>query len=140
MRGVLLFLLAGPALAAEHGPAVRTGTEGLEAVSLQVANAGAVPIACEAQIAHWFALPVALADPGQVAEAVLWRDPVTGTVHLTNDRGEALPVERLWCGLAGRTWATRAPVAIDRGRAEAPIRLSCTAADDRLLCGDAHRP
>ncbi|GIX14037.1 MAG: hypothetical protein KatS3mg118_1996 [Paracoccaceae bacterium] len=139
-RAAVLTILALAAAAA--GPvAPGTQTAGLERLPLRVTNAAAGPIACAAQIAHWFAMPLADIAPGATAEIALWRHPESGTVMILNARGEALPVERIWCGHAGRAWQTRAQIAIDRSRPAAPIALSCGAGDERLVClPHAHRP
>lgn len=115
---------------------VRTGTAGLEHLSLTIANDASEPITCTAEIAHWYSLNLAMAAPGTTAAIDLWFDPETGSYAALNDKDENLPVERLWCGLAGRAYATRSQIRLDRGKAAAPAarRLSCAVAAERLVC------
>lgn len=127
-------ILASPAAATELRPiSVRTGTDGLSATPLTVANAGREPISCHADIAHWYSLDLTTIAPGRSAEIVLWLDPATGTFAALNDKNENLPVERLWCGLAGRAYATRAQVALDDRQASVR-QVSCHDAGERLAC------
>lgn len=115
---------------------VRTGTEGLELVPFTISNEGREALACNADIAHWYSIEIANAAPGETARIELWFDPKTGTYAALNDKRENLPVERLWCGLAGRVYATRSQITLDRGQnAVATARkLVCTNASDRLVC------
>lgn len=119
-----------------HHIKVRTGTDGLSPVTLTVTNAAAEAIACHADIAHWYSLELAQAAPGAALEIELWFDPKTGTYAALNDKRENLPVERLWCGLAGRAYATRALLSLDRDSKTpaATQALSCADGDTRLVC------
>lgn len=116
---------------------VRTGTDGLTPVTLTVANAGIEPIACHADIAHWYSLELAKAAPGAVLDIELWFDPETGTYAALNDKGENLPVERLWCGMDGRAYATRALISLDRRAEKLPAAeraMRCVENGGRLSC------
>lgn len=130
-------LLAGllPAIAADAAETGR-GAAGLAVVPFSVDNAGPVPIVCAAAVAHWFSLELGRAPAGGTVTAVLWADPAGGAVFVLNDVGDRLPIERLWCGIAGRGWQTRAQVALARraGEAPPPIGLVCTPAGERLAC------
>lgn len=115
----LLFLTAGAG-------AAETGSAGLVAVPLTVANAGAEAIGCRAAIAHWFSAEVGTAPPGGTVEATLWVDPATGAVFLINAAGDPMPVESLWCGVAGATWRTRSLVPLPRQAAAGDaVALTC---------------
>jgi len=129
--------LAGAAAApAAHAAEAARGTDGLVVVPFEARNDGAAPIVCAVAVAHWYSVELGRAGPGAAVAARLWADPAGGTVFVLNAHGDRLPVERLWCGLAGRGWATRSPVALGRraGEAPAPIRLACAANGERLAC------
>ncbi|WP_244441109.1 hypothetical protein [Mesorhizobium sp. STM 4661] len=114
---------------------VRTGTEGLDPVPLTISNAGREALSCNADFAHWYSAAIATAAPGKSARVELWFDPKTGTYAILNDKRENLPVERLWCGLAGHAYATRVQIALDRTEAVKGERaVTCDVAQDRLVC------
>ena len=139
-RVVFAALLGFPASAEAvelHHITVRTGTEGLSPVTLTVTNAGNEPIACNADIAHWYSLELATAASGAALKIELWFDPKTGTYAALNDKHENLPVERLWCGLAGRAYATRALIPLERHAQAQPATeqaLTCSSGEERLAC------
>jgi hypothetical protein len=112
-----------------------TGSAGLSALMVDVRNTGSAPIACAAAVAHWFSLDLGTADAGGTVTIGLWRDPANGAVFALNPSQDRLPVERLWCGLAGRSWATRAEIALPRQPGPADdIAVACTVVGDRLAC------
>lgn len=132
----LAALAAGPALASAGDG------DGLVEVPLTVANEGAGAIGCRAAIAHWFSADLGTAAAGEAVEAVLWTEPATGAVFLINAAGDRMPVESLWCGVAGATWRTRSLIPLPR-RAAAGERLSLTcrgAADEARLACRRERP
>jgi len=135
---VLLVMLAFASLANAvelHHVVVRKGTEGLDMVPLTISNAGNDTLACNADFAHWYSAAVATVAPGKSARLELWFDAKTGTFTILNDKRENLPVERLWCGLSGRAFATRTQIALDRaGAGKGSLAVSCAAAHDSLLC------
>jgi hypothetical protein len=57
-------------------------------------------------------------------------------VFLRNTVGDDMPVQRLWCGLKGRSWATRAEILLDRriGVTPFPISLDCAGKGNRTTC------
>lgn len=139
VRHILLAILAftPPANAVElHHVTVRTGTDGLDPVPLTVSNGSPEALSCNADFAHWYSAEIATAPSGGNADIDLWFDPKTGTYTILNDSQENLPVERLWCGFAGRAYATRAQIALDRGAqvSVAPLHISCVEATGRLVC------
>lgn len=128
VTAVVLLAMAGPALAGKT-----VDTEGLVAVDLAVRNDGEKPILCQAEIAHWFATDLARVAPGETASLGLRVNTHSGTWAAMNTAGEALPVERAWCGVEGHTYETR----FDLGLKSAKPRdrqLGCRAEGDRLLC------
>jgi len=118
-----------------HHVTVRTGTDGLAMVPLTISNSGSEGLSCNADFAHWYSAGVATVEPGKSARIELWFDPKTGTFTILNDKRENLPLERLWCGLSGRAYATRVQVALDRGDAARGMRtVSCGMEQDSLVC------
>lgn len=107
--------------------------ESLVAVPVEVRNSGTTPILCQAEIAHWFATDLARIAPGESASLDLRFDPLSGTWAAMNARGEALPVERAWCGLEGRTYETRWNLSLGRDQPQAR-QLDCRGEGDRLNC------
>ena len=131
-----LFLCASAAHAVElHHVEVRTGTEGLSPVSLTLTNAGGGAIACSADIAHWYSLELATAAPGAEMRIPLWFDPGTGTYSILNDKRENLPVERLWCGFAGRAYVTRSQIVLERSALPTERSMKCVDTAGALRCG-----
>lgn len=113
---ILLPIFASPALAVELRPA-----------PVDVTNKGTAPIACVAQLAHWFSTGLGTAEPGETLRIPLRLEPSTRTYVLLNVKNDHMPVEALWCGIAGKAYETRA--AIERGQTE----VSC-AGTGRLVC------
>ncbi|MFD2058387.1 hypothetical protein ACFSQT_36470 [Mesorhizobium calcicola] len=118
-----------------HHVIVRTGTDGLDMVPLTISNAGSEGLSCNADFAHWYSAEIATVEPGASARVEFRFDPKTGTFTILNDKRENLPVERLWCGLSGRAYATRVQIALDRADAAKGERaVSCAMAQDSLAC------
>ncbi|MFC6487170.1 hypothetical protein [Nitratireductor sp. GCM10026969] len=108
----------------------------LSAWPVTVGNEGRSAIDCKAEIAHWFSLDLAMIPPGTEGGFTLWVDDSTGTHFARNAHGEPLPVERVWCGIAGKAYVTRWTIPLDRtphARAT-PLHLGCAPAGDRLEC------
>jgi hypothetical protein len=133
---LLLAALAVPPAPAEEAQPVVRGTEGTAAIPFTARNDGPARIACSAAIAHWYSFDLGEAGPGETVRATLWLDPATGEVSLLNELQDRMPVQALWCGLAGRSWATRSSVPLARRAGEAPgrIELTCASERDRLVC------
>ncbi|WP_211110066.1 hypothetical protein [Acuticoccus mangrovi] len=124
--GLMVGLAAGSATAA---------IVGAEPAPVTVENRTAEPIACEASIAHWFSAAFGTAGPGASLALPLLRAP-DGTVAVVSDRGEAMAVERVWCGRPGAAWQTRATLDLPRSEGAAvdwPELIICRMAD-RLIC------
>lgn len=118
-----------------HHVDVRKGTDGLDMVPLTISNAGKAALSCNADFAHWYSTTLATIEPGGGAHLELWFDPKTGTFTILNDKRENLPVERLWCGLAGRAYATRTQIALGRADAAKGSRtVSCRMGQDTVVC------
>lgn len=117
-------------------PAVAGDTVDLNSlvpVPVEVRNSGTTSILCQAEIAHWFATDLARIAPNDSASLDLRFDPQTGTWAAMNARGEALPVERAWCGLEGRTYETRWNLSLGRDQPQAR-QLDCRGEGPTLHC------
>ncbi|WP_342242191.1 hypothetical protein [Inquilinus sp. OTU3971] len=130
LLSIALVLATTPAFAAGHGP------DGLTERAFRAENRGDGRIACGAAIAHWYSVDLGQAGPGGAVSARLWFDPAGGAVYLLNDKQDRLPVEALWCGVAGRSWATRSPIDLPHhaGPVAAGIVVDCAPDGGRLVC------
>ena len=118
-----------------HHVIVRKGTDGLDLVPLTISNAGNEGVSCNADFALWYSAGIATVEPGKSARVDLWFDPRTGTFTILNDKRENLPIERLWCGLSGRAYATRMQITLDRTDAAKGERaVSCGVEQQSLVC------
>jgi hypothetical protein len=116
-----LFLIA-PAMADEVA---------FHQITVEVKNRSGYPIACSAQLAHWFSIELGSAAPEDTISAGFVSDPATGTVFILNDAGERMPLEAAWCGFAGSAWETRSQLSFD-GADE--IHILCETRGERLSC------
>ena len=98
---------------------------------MEVKNRSGRPIACSAQLAHWFSVELGSATPHTSISVGLVSDPVTGTVFILNDAGDRMPVEAAWCGFKGNAWETRGQLDITKA---ADTSISCEAVAGRLSC------
>lgn len=134
LRSDLLLAVAfGLALTAPAMAAKTVNPDHLVAVPIEIRNTSSAPVLCQAEIAHWFATDLATIAPGERAELGLRFDTATGTWAAMNAKGEALPVERAWCGFEGRTFETRFDLTLEREKPQ-PRTIDCTAEDQRLGC------
>lgn len=106
--------------------------EGLVALSIRLSNTGPERMECAAEIAHWFSADLGEAAPGATLALDLWHEPATGVHATRNVHGEFLPVERVWCGLAGRAFATRWTLPLHPDGRDAA--LDCAPEAGRLSC------
>lgn len=116
--------MTAPAFAAQHS------------VEIAITNTGDAGLACGAAIAHWFSEDLGHAAPGETLEFRFGYDLTSGTVFRLNDVGDEMAVQRVWCGLAGNAWPTRAEIPLERraGEAPAPVALDCAAAEGTTRC------
>src|SRR4051794_34667475 len=94
----LTLFLIGPALADEVA---------FLQIQMEVKNRSERPIACSAQLAHWFSVELGAAAPQASISVALVYDPASGTVFIPNDSGDRMPIEIAWCGFEGSAWETR---------------------------------
>lgn len=118
---------AAPLLAQGHGLTPARGTEGLSPIEFSIENTGEIALSCALNLAHWYSLELGRAAHGVTLKATLWSDPETGAVVFLNPIGDQMPVERIWCGVADRSWETRIEMPFKRrmGDVESDIVLAC---------------
>ena len=114
----------------------KVGTEGLRPTPVVIRNAGPLAIACTAEYAHWYSSEIGTAEAGKELNAELWFEIATGTYVMLNARQENLPVERLWCGIGGNAYATRAVLPLQRsaGVAISGRTVACSTKAGRARC------
>lgn len=138
MKALLLAtaIYASAALAAIAESDHRKGTEGLTRLDYTVGNDGAATISCDVKLAHWYSDRLATVAAGETQRFTLWSDPDNGAVYRVNDTGDRMPVERLWCGRDGKSWETRAEIALPRrgGQIARAAALRCVATAGETRC------
>lgn len=124
------------AAAAEETEPVARGAAGLVALPFAAKNGATGRIVCSAALAHWYSVEFGTAARGESVQATLWYDPRTGATFVLNALEDRMPIQALWCGLAGRAWATRSVVALPQraGAAPLPLRLTCMPGGGVLAC------
>ncbi len=123
-------------VAALAGLVAVPATAATQSFEVAVKNTGETVLACDASIAHWYSNALGDIAPGETLRFVLRADAGSGTVFLRNDVGDDMPVQRVWCGLKGQSWATRAEIALDRRIGEVPksIALDCAGKPTGTSC------
>ncbi|MEM5475501.1 hypothetical protein [Pacificibacter sp. AS14] len=124
---LVLSTAAAPLLAQGHGLTPERGTEGLSPIVFDIENTGEISLSCGMNLAHWYSLELGQIAHGVTLRATFWSDPDTGAVVFLNPLGDQMPVERIWCGVAGRSWDTRFEMPFKRraGEVEVDIVLAC---------------
>lgn len=113
----------------------------LATLPFEARNLGPGAMACMATTAHFYSVDLGTVQPGSRVVHTFWAAPSTGVVFLRNARGDLMPVQSLWCGIAGRAWITRFAFSLPRraGQRPSPLRFSCRSDAAALSC-DAFRP
>jgi hypothetical protein len=133
---VFVGVVVGVSATGANATKIERGRAGLDEIPLAVTNNGKEPISCGATLAHWYSQPIGTVAPGGVMKSSVWLQRETGAVFLLNDLEDRMPVERLWCGRDGQSWATRSEIKLERRRGEAmgPIEVTCAATEGQLGC------
>ena len=84
-----------------------SGTAGAEPVELLVTNRASAAMVCTAALAHWYSENLGEIPPQGTLPVTLWHDPKTGVINLLNASNDRMPIEAIWCGLAGNMSETR---------------------------------
>lgn len=123
-------------VAALAGLVAVPATAATQSFEVAVKNTGETVLACDASIAHWYSNALGEVAPGETLRFVLRADAASGTVFLRNAVGDDMPVQRVWCGLKGQSWATRAEISLDRriGEVPKPIVLDCAGKPTGTSC------
>jgi hypothetical protein len=132
----LLAISVAGAAAAEEAEPVARGAAALLALPFAAKNGSVGRIVCSAALAHWYSVEFGTAASGESVQATLWYDPWSGATFVLNALEDRMPIQALWCGLAGHAWATRAAIELPQraGTAPTPLRLTCTQAGGGLAC------
>lgn len=101
----------------------------LRPVTLEIRNATGNALECQILAAHWYTLPGLALAPGQAGTVSLFA--ADGVVQTA----ERLPVERIFCGLAGNAWQTRGEVDLRGLAAGEGAAVVCRVAGDAVGCG-----
>ncbi len=124
----IVLVLAGPALAGEG-----------QALQLSIINRTPDLLECEALAAHWFNLPLGTRAAGGAFTLDMAFDPATGTLTVAGPTGEAMAIEVVFCGAAGRAWETAHQLPLRRLAAAAlagggRLAVSCRQDGLRPVC------
>jgi hypothetical protein len=122
--------VVGPGGAAADDPAKVT-------VRVEIDNATGAALECQALAAHWYSFPVQRAAPGGSVWLALTFLPAVGEVNA--EPASPLPIELLYCGRAGRAWATRAgidvrAIAARAAAAGGTARVGCRDDGEAVVC------
>lgn len=99
------------------------GTAPPAPIHIVVANETGRELQCQALAAHWHTLPATNLSSGETAVFAFSFDPANGETRIP---GGALAVERLFCGLPGHAWETRADLDLGGLAASAAAAASAT--------------
>ena len=141
VRTMWRFALLGMWIAAANATELKqiefkVGTEGLRPTPVVIRNAGLKAISCTAEYAHWYSSEIGTAKAGKELIAKLWFESATGTYVMLNAAQENLPVEKLWCGIDGNAYLTRAVVPLQRnaGASFSGRTVTCATDSGRARC------
>jgi hypothetical protein len=129
-------LLTGLLMASRHGIADDARRI---AVGVRIDNATGAALECQALAAHWYSFPVERLEPDRNITMSFSFLPARGEV--TAEPASKLPIERLYCGRAGRAWATRGEIDVRAVAARAAaddgnVSLSCRADGAAVSCDE----
>ncbi len=104
---------------------------------MQIGNATGAALECQLLAAHWYSFPVERLDSGHNMLMSFAFVPARGEV--TAEPASRLPIETLYCGWAGRAWATRGEIDIRAAAARAAaaggdVRVACRAVGAAVAC------
>lgn len=123
-----------------HGPNHLAPSRGvgpsMRPIPVEITNNGETAMACKLSLAHWFAVDIGHADPGETVQAMLWSDIASGTVYVLNEARDRMPVERFWCGPLGQSWQHRFEMSLHRksGAGNKPIQMTCQSFGRNFSC------
>jgi hypothetical protein len=131
MRSHLTFIFMAFVVSGTASASVNT-----QSLNITIENTGDTVLVCSAAIAHWFSADLGEISPGASRSFSFGVDVASGKVFQLNEAGDEMAVQRVWCGLKGRDWITRAEIPMDRraGILPAPVHLRCAGARDTTRC------
>lgn len=140
-KGLVLscLLIFTTAICAAESTNYQRGSQGLTPFLVVVNNTGHLSLECEATTAHWYSVPLGAVAPGATLATGLWKNVASGEVVILNSHQDRMPVQRFWCGTAGRSWQTRREVALSTHKGESPrsLTLDCDGGTDPIQCRTA---
>ena len=136
-----LWFLTTAIYAAQHIPTAR-GNAGLAPFTVAVRNIGEGTLDCQVTTAHWYSVALGAVAPGAGLSTVLWKDIASGEILMLNSQQDRMPVQRFWCGEAGKSWQTRSDIVMPNRRNVQPpsLALVCTSSGERVQCRSAPVP
>lgn len=106
----------------------------MTALTVRITNAGGVALDCQAELAHWYSMDLGIVPPSGDLSLDLWVDPGTGTIATRNRIREFVTVQRIWCGIMGRAYATRWQLPLTPEASPKPLILTCRAGEGTVSC------
>lgn len=129
----LLALATGPAAAEDAAPEVT-----YLPVHVTAENQTGGPLECQAVAGHWYSFDLGTGAVGATMTFDMAVDPMTGTVVMWNSAMDPVPIESVYCGVAGEAWDTRFTFPLRRiaetAEADETSAFVCEAAAGRVTC------
>ena len=76
-------------------------------VHVNAENRTGAPLECQAVAGHWYSFDLGTGTPAARMRFDMAVDPKTGTVVMYNSANDPVPIETVFCGVAGTAWETR---------------------------------
>lgn len=96
------------------GGAILAATAPLVDLPTVIRNDTTSTLECHAVAGHWYGFDLGTIAPGAQARVTLGLDRRDGTVSLPNPAGARVPIQYMYCGVAGDAWHTRADLPLRR--------------------------
>lgn len=129
----LLAVAAAPA-AADDVPRAETYLP----VQITVDNQTGGRLECQAVAGHWYSFDLGTGAAAATMTFDMAVDPMTGTVVMWNSAMDPVPLESIYCGIAGKAWDTRFTFPLRRiaetADADETSAFVCEAAEGRVAC------
>lgn len=96
------------------------------------------PLECQAVAGHWYSFDLGTGAAGATMTFDMAVDPETGTVVMWNSEHDPVPIETVFCGIAGRAWDTRFTFPLRRvaetAEAGETSAFVCEGSEGRVAC------
>jgi len=77
-------------------------------------NRSGATLECHAIAGHWYGFDLGTIAAGRDMTVTVGIDPATGTISLPNSLHQPVPLQSIYCGVAGEAWRTRADLPLHR--------------------------